>query len=147
MGSQRGEHRADPRVRGRPGSVTPRKRWPVRHLPRNLKETVRCRRFGGHVTARPVAVCWMADENGPDAEIICVPPTDPRWAEVRDVDQLPEGLLGEVHHFFDIDKDLEPGKEASVRGYGGREAGWAEVAVSRLRFEEAQRSRTTGPRR
>lgn len=102
---------------------------------------------GCYVTARPVAVFWMADENGPDAKIICVPPTEPRWADVRDIDQLPEALLGEIHHFFDIYKDLEPGKETSVRGYEGREAALAEVAASRRRFKQAHPTTTMDPGR
>jgi inorganic pyrophosphatase len=89
---------------------------------------------GCYVRARPVAVFWMTDENGPDAKIICVPPTEPRWHDVWDLDQLPQALLGEIRHFFDIYKDLEPGKKTSVKGYEGRAEALREVAASRERF-------------
>lgn len=89
---------------------------------------------GCHVTARPVAVFWMADENGPDAKIICVPSHEQRWQGVCDLDQLPQGLSDEIRHFFDIYKDLEPGKQTSVQGFDGRQAALAEVQASRERF-------------
>jgi inorganic pyrophosphatase len=89
---------------------------------------------GCHVMARPVAVFWMADEKGPDAKIICVPSQEPKWHAVADLDQLPDGLSDEIRHFFDIYKDLEPGKETSVKGYEGRTAALAEIEASRKRF-------------
>lgn len=89
---------------------------------------------GCHVMARPVAVFWMADEKGPDAKIICVPSPEPRWHAVADLDQLPAGLSDEIQHFFEIYKDLEPGKQTSVKGYEGRKAALAEIQASRERF-------------
>src|SRR5882724_9085800 len=40
------------------------------------------------VEAKPVGLLWMADEAGPDAKILCVPPTDPRWKGVEDLRDL-----------------------------------------------------------
>lgn len=90
---------------------------------------------GCRVVARPVAVFWMTDEKGPDAKIICVPSHEPRWDGVSDLDQLPAGLMGEIRHFFDIYKDLEPGKETSIKGYEGRSAALTEIADSRRRYD------------
>jgi inorganic pyrophosphatase len=89
---------------------------------------------GCHVMARPVAVFWMADEKGPDAKLICVPAHEPRWHDVSDIDLLPEGLREEIRHFFDIYKDLEPGKETSVKGYEGHKAALVELEAARERF-------------
>jgi inorganic pyrophosphatase len=83
--------------------------------------------------ARPVAVFWMTDEHGPDAKIICVPSHEQRWQAVVDVDQIPGGLSDEIWHFFEIYKDLEPGKETAVKGYEGRAAALAEIEASRER--------------
>ena len=62
------------------------------------------------VTARPVGVFWMSDEHGPDAKILTVPAHDPRYAASRDLADVPEHLTAEIGHFFDIYKELEPGK-------------------------------------
>ena len=65
---------------------------------------------GVWVEARPVGVLWMDDEAGPDAKIICVPPTEPRWQDVHDIADLTPQLVNEIEHFFEVYKALEPGK-------------------------------------
>lgn len=90
---------------------------------------------GCHVLARPVAVFWMDDERGSDAKIICVPPHEPRWEDVWDLDQLPRRLLEELRHFFDIYKELEPGKSTSLKGCEGRASALKEIADSHRRYD------------
>jgi inorganic pyrophosphatase len=85
------------------------------------------------VEARPVGVFWMSDEKGPDAKIICTPIGDPLWEHVRDVADLPQHLTHEIAHFFDVYKDLEPGKSTNIAGFEGSEAAWGEIRRSRER--------------
>jgi inorganic pyrophosphatase len=85
------------------------------------------------ITARPVGVFWMDDDAGPDAKIICVPSGDPRWDHVQDITELPDYLTAEIEHFFNIYKQLEPGKFANTRGYEGVDAAWIEVRTSQER--------------
>ncbi|MCU1453326.1 MAG: inorganic pyrophosphatase [Acidimicrobiales bacterium] len=92
---------------------------------------------GCWISARPVGVFWMEDDAGPDAKIICVPAGDPRWDHVQDIDELPDFLTEEIQHFFDVYKQLEPGKFANTRGYEGVDAAWTEIAASRDRHERA----------
>jgi inorganic pyrophosphatase len=81
-----------------------------------------------------VAVFWMQDEKGPDAKVLCVPATDPRYAGTTDLDTLPEFLLSEIGHFFDVYKALEPDKGTETRGWEGREAAEAAVDDARRRY-------------
>jgi inorganic pyrophosphatase len=90
---------------------------------------------GVWVEARPVGVMWMQDEAGPDAKILCVPPTEPRWENAYDLDDLPQSLLAEIENFFDMYKVLEPGKSSTTQGFEGRDAAWDEINASRLRFQ------------
>jgi inorganic pyrophosphatase len=69
--------------------------------------------------ARPLGVFWMEDEKGPDAKIISVLDGDPDYDHVRGLDDLPRHLLDEIEHFFNIYKDLEPGKSSSTAGFEG----------------------------
>jgi inorganic pyrophosphatase len=69
------------------------------------------------VVARPVGVFWMLDERGPDAKILTVPARDPRYAATLDLTDVPAYLTAEIGHFFDIYKELEPGKSTDVRGW------------------------------
>jgi inorganic pyrophosphatase len=72
------------------------------------------------VTVRPVAVFWIADERGPDAKLLGVAAHDIRKSGIRDLTDVPRHLLNEIGHFFDIYKELEPGKSTDVRGWMDR---------------------------
>lgn len=80
------------------------------------------------VHARPVAVFWMHDERGPDAKVLTVPADDNRFDGIADLGDVPGHHLAEIRHFFDVYKDLEPGKEADTRGWQDR--GHAERVVT-----------------
>jgi inorganic pyrophosphatase len=74
------------------------------------------------VEVRPIAVFWMHDEQGPDAKVLTVPAHDPRMGGFRDLEDVPSYLTAEISHFFDIYKELEPGKSSDVRGWQDRTA-------------------------
>lgn len=85
------------------------------------------------ITARIVGVMDMTDEAGPDAKILGVPDTDPRWRHIHELDDVPGHLLDEIQHFFAIYKDLER-KKVTVKGWQDRDAARAEVERSRKRY-------------
>ncbi len=89
---------------------------------------------GCHLLARPVGLFLMSDEHGPDAKVIAVPARDPRVSHVREVSDLTPGLPEEIAHFFDVYKDLEPGKVTSVKGFSGVGEAVAEIAAARDRY-------------
>jgi len=89
---------------------------------------------GVWVQARPLGVLYMHDEAGEDAKIICVPPREPRWADVRDLGDLTPQLVEEIQHFFEVYKALEPGKTSSTAGLAGRDAAWAEIEAARANY-------------
>jgi inorganic pyrophosphatase len=57
------------------------------------------------------------------------------WERVVDLEGLPPFLASEINHFFDVSKDLEPGKVTEVGGFGDVEAAWAEIDRSFGRAE------------
>src|SRR5206468_10259836 len=59
------------------------------------------------VPARPIGTLLMSDERGDDEKILAVPTGDPRFAEVRDLDDLPKHWLREIETFFATYTDLE----------------------------------------
>ncbi|MCU0260275.1 MAG: inorganic diphosphatase [Ilumatobacteraceae bacterium] len=89
---------------------------------------------GVWVEARPIGVLYMRDEAGEDAKLICVPPKEPRWAKVHDIEDLPPQLMAEIQHFFEVYKALEPDKHSSTAGMGGREQAWAEIRDGRANY-------------
>jgi inorganic pyrophosphatase len=89
---------------------------------------------GCHISVRAVGVIWMTDEAGPDAKLLCVPGSDPRWADVTDVGDLPGHLIAEIEHFFSSYKELEPGKDSQTRGFAGAEAAARTIKEARDRY-------------
>jgi inorganic pyrophosphatase len=99
---------------------------------------------GCHMWCRPIGVLWMADEKGPDAKILAVPSWDVR-VEWRDLHEVPEFVKLEIHHFFDIYKQLEPGKGTQTLNWDDREAAEREIGESRARYEQKESSPVLPP--
>ncbi len=77
---------------------------------------------GVRVRARVVGVFWIMTGHGREAKLVCVPDGDPAYQDVSDLTQLPEHQLREIAHFFDIYRDLDPGKEVWCDGQDGAPA-------------------------
>ena len=90
------------------------------------------------IRSRPIGMFRMTDEKGPDDKVLCVPASDPRQAQLRDLDDLPHFERLEIEHFFLIYKQLEPGKSVEDRGWADRTAAEDEVEASRRRLKETQ---------
>ena len=89
---------------------------------------------GCGIRVRPIGVFWMHDEKGPDAKLLCVPADDPRWQDTETISDLAPHLLSEISHFFDVYKDLEPGKHTDVRGWQDRDDAESVLNSARERF-------------
>ena len=79
----------------------------------------------------------MWDEKGPDQKILCVPVSDPQWNWVQKLEDVPEHLLREITHFFEVYKDLEK-KETKVGDWVGKEAALRIVAEAQARYRQTQ---------
>jgi inorganic pyrophosphatase len=74
---------------------------------------------GVRVRARVVGVFWIMTGHGREAKLVCVPDGDPAYRGVTELHQLPEHQLTEIAHFFDIYRDLDPGKDVRSDGRDG----------------------------
>jgi inorganic pyrophosphatase len=88
------------------------------------------------VNARVIAVFWMHDAKGPDAKLLCVPATDPRFAHLQDLADVPMYQITEIWHFFEIYEALEPDKSAETRGWERRKEAMQALEEARRRFAE-----------
>ena len=93
---------------------------------------------GSVIEVKPVGVLEMEDEEGPDAKIIAIPKEkiDPRFKEVKDIDDIPEAIKDKVKHFFEHYKELEPGKWVKVTGWKGREEALKRIEAAIRRYRE-----------
>ena len=62
-----------------------------------------------------------------------MPGGDPRWAGLQDPADVPVTRLAEISHFFDVYKELEPGKGTDVRGWQDKAAAKQGILRSRAR--------------
>lgn len=84
------------------------------------------------IEVRPVGVLDMADEKGLDNKVVAVPVSSitKLYDNVQDVNDLPEGLLQMISHFFEHYKDLEGDKWVKLEG-------WRDAAAAREEIEKS----------
>ncbi len=86
------------------------------------------------IKARALGMFRMTDEAGGDDKVLCVPATDPRMEHLRDIHHVSEFDRLEIQHFFEVYKDLEPGKSVEGATWVGRVEAEAEIVASRERL-------------
>ena len=68
--------------------------------------------------------------------MLCVPAGDPRQEHLRDIHHVAAFDRLEIQHFFEVYKDLEPGKSVEGSHWSDRASAEAEVERSRKRLIE-----------
>ncbi len=86
------------------------------------------------IRARAIGMFRMTDEHGPDDKIIAVPARDPRLEHLQDLRHLPEFDRLEIQHFFEVYKDIEPGKSVEGATWVDRLAAENEIDAARERY-------------
>ena len=88
------------------------------------------------IRCRAIGMFRMTDEAGGDDKLLCVPSTDPRVEHLRDIHHVSEFDRLEIQHFFEVYKDLEPGKSVEGAEWVGRTEAEAEVLNSFQRAKD-----------
>src|SRR3954452_17692401 len=86
------------------------------------------------IRCRCIGMFRMRDEKGPDDKVICVPAGDLRKDNLRELNDLLELERLEIQHFFEVYKDLEPGKSVEGAQWASRTDAEAEIIESRQRY-------------
>ncbi len=73
------------------------------------------------VEVYPIGYFAMKDGDAMDEKILAVPFHDPVYNSYHDVSELPAHVTQEMTHFFNVYKNLEPGKQVEIDGVYGRE--------------------------
>ena len=72
------------------------------------------------IDAKPIGVLEMMDGGKPDEKILCVASKDPRFGDRERLEDLSPHTLAEIHHFFEIYKQLEK-TDVTIKGWKGKE--------------------------
>lgn len=87
------------------------------------------------IEARPIGIMGMIDGGDKDYKILGVPAEDPRFNDIKDINDVPKHLLKEIEHFFSVYKNLE-GKEVETLGWDDAQAAKDELLVSLEMYKE-----------
>jgi inorganic pyrophosphatase len=90
------------------------------------------------IRCRAIGMFRMRDEKGGDDKVLCVAATDPRMAHLADIEDVSEFELLEIQHFFEVYKELEPGKLVEAANWVNRTQAYEEIASSRVRLAESE---------
>jgi inorganic pyrophosphatase len=89
------------------------------------------------IRCRAIGMFRMTDENGMDDKVLCVVATDPRMSHLVDIGDVSDFDRLEIQHFFEVYKELEPGKMVEAGRWVSREAAEAEIDACRSRLAES----------
>ena len=89
------------------------------------------------IRCRAIGMFRMRDEKGADDKVLCVVATDPRMAHYADIGDVSAFDRLEIQHFFEVYKELEPGKSVEGFSWVGRAEAEAQILASRERAAAA----------
>ncbi|WP_139470745.1 inorganic diphosphatase [Campylobacter armoricus] len=78
---------------------------------------------GAVIPCRLIGVLLMEDESGMDEKLLAVPVSkiDPRYDNIKTLNDLPKASLDKIKNFFETYKILEPNKWVKVKEFAGIE--------------------------
>ncbi len=90
------------------------------------------------IKARPIGVLETEDEKGKDAKIVAVPveKIDPRFENIKDIEDVPKSIREKIAHFFEHYKELEKGKWVKVIGWKGKEEAKERIRQAIERYQK-----------
>lgn len=92
------------------------------------------------IRANPVGVLITSDEEGEDAKIVAVPvaKVDSSFADVKDIDTVPQHIQDQIKHFFEHYKELEKNKYVKVKGWENKESAKKKIAEAMERYKKEE---------
>jgi inorganic pyrophosphatase len=90
------------------------------------------------VPSRVIGFLEMEDESGIDHKILALPEEkiDPRLAEMKEIEDLPEHWKKEIKEFLENYKNLEPGKWVKIKDFKKKEEAEDLVRKARERYSQ-----------
>lgn len=87
------------------------------------------------IEVRILGAVKMIDGGETDTKIVTVIDSDPRWAHVQTLEDVPKHLLEEIQDFFENYKNLQK-KSVKINGFEGKEYATNEFEVTADLFEK-----------
>ena len=87
------------------------------------------------VECRPIGVLTMTDNGQIDDKIIAIAISDPFYQNYQDISEVPDHVMAEIKHFFQVYKSLE-GKDTSVDEFKGKEEAKKVIELALKDYQE-----------
>lgn len=91
---------------------------------------------GCQIRCRALGMFRMRDEAGGDDKVLCVPVGDQRQTWRQELEDVSDFHRLEVQHFFEVYKDLEPGKSVEGAHWTSRDEAEDEIRASFARAKD-----------
>lgn len=79
------------------------------------------------LACRPIGMLRLTDTGETDSKIISVPCDDPRFSEIKELNDLHHHLKKEIANFWENYSELQPNKKIKIEGWSGREAAYDKI--------------------
>jgi inorganic pyrophosphatase len=86
--------------------------------------------------SRPIGLLKMTDSGRKDNKIIAAASDDPRFDEVKNLDDLEPHFKKEIENFWGNYSDLQPDKEIKVLGWSGVEKAYKIIEKANTDYQE-----------
>ena len=90
---------------------------------------------GCRIRVRPIGVFLREDDGEADHKVIALPVGDPRWEGVSDIGDLDPHFRDEIEHFFQVYKQLEGTKTATL-GWRAIEETWPIIEAAKAAYPD-----------
>lgn len=88
------------------------------------------------VSSRPIGVLRLVDTGNQDNKIIAILANDPRFAHVKDLNDLSPHLKKEIQNFWENYAELQPNKKIKIEGWSGKKQAWEIIKKARKNYQE-----------
>lgn len=88
------------------------------------------------ITARPLGIYHMVDQDKSDDKILAVANTDPLYRDYKTIEDVPIQTLDEIAHFFRHYKDLEE-KEIKGEGWSSYEKALEQIVYAQRLYQSS----------
>jgi len=88
---------------------------------------------------RPIGVLRLVDSGEDDDKIIAVSANDPRFEEIKELDDLSTHAKKEIKNFFENYAELQTEKKIKIEGWSGKEKAYEIIKKSVKSYQEKKK--------
>ena len=88
------------------------------------------------VSCRPIGILRLVDSGEDDDKIIAVSANDPRFDEIKELEDLPIHIRKEIKNFFENYAELQTNKKIKIDGWSGKDKAHKLIKQAGKDFQE-----------